>query len=73
MHRNYDVIIFISRYLYFKKAESSLFADIVKVVTVFIKTILKDSKKVISIRNYVSKYGLYWYLFIEQNLLISSE
>ena len=55
MHRNYDVIIFISRYLYFKKAESSLFADIVKVVTVFIKTILKDSKKVISIRNYVSK------------------
>ena len=59
MVRNYDVITFISKYPYFKKARSSLLADIIKIVTMFIKAIIKDSKNVKSIRNYVSKSNLY--------------
>ena len=52
MGRNYDIISFISGNLYFKKAESSFFPDIIKIVTMFIKTTLKDSKES-SIGNYV--------------------
>ena len=36
MNRNYDFITFISKYLYFKKAQSSQFADIIKIATTFI-------------------------------------
>ena len=56
MGRNYDVITFISRNLYFKSLESRvpIFADLIKIVTMFIKT-LKDPKKVTRIRNYLSK------------------
>ena len=39
----------------------------------FIITIYKDSRKVRINRNYVSKYSLYLYLLILQNLLISGE
>ena len=70
MDRNYDVITLISKYLYFKKA---IFAYIMKIVTIFIKTIFKDSKKVKRIRNYVSKCSLYLYFLIQRNLLISGE
>ena len=45
MNINYDAITFISKYLYCKKALSSRFADIIQIVTIFIKTIFKDSKK----------------------------
>ena len=38
----------------------AVFADIIKVKTMFIKTILKDSRKVRRIRNYV--WNLYLYL-----------
>ena len=55
MDRNYDVITFFTKNLYFKKAGVTIFADIIKIVTMFIKTILKDSRKVRRIRNYVSK------------------
>ena len=41
MDRNYDAIAFISKYLYFRVAN---FADI-KIVTMFIETTFKDSKK----------------------------
>ena len=61
MDINYDVINFISKYLYFKKA---YFADIIKTATKFIKTTLKDSKKVKRIRNYVLKCNLYLYFLI---------
>ena len=49
--------------LYFKKARVAIFADIIKILTMFVKIILKDSKKVIRIRNYVSKCNLYLYFF----------
>ena len=71
MDRNYDVITFISKYLYFKKAGVAIFADIIKIVNMFIKTIFKDSLKVKRFRKYVSKYNLYLYFLYQQNLLIS--
>ena len=36
----------------------NIFADIVKIVTMFIKIITKDSRKVKRIRNYISKSSL---------------
>ena len=50
-----------------------IFADIIEIVTIFIKTIFKDSKKVKRIGNYVSKCNLYLYFLIYLNLLISGE
>ena len=41
MNRSYDLITFISKYLYFKKDRVSFFADIIKIVTMFIKKTLK--------------------------------
>ena len=64
MGRNYDVITFISKYFYFHRPTVAIFADIIKVVTMFIKTNFKDSKKVKRIRNYVSKFDLYLYFLI---------
>ena len=58
MGRNYDVITFFSKYLCLKKAWVPIFAEITKIVTIFIKTTLKDSRKVRIIRNYVSKWNL---------------
>ena len=46
MDRNYDVMTFISKYPYFKKAWSSYFVDIIKTVTMFVKTIIKALRKV---------------------------
>ena len=43
MDRNYDIMTFISKYLYFKKVD---FADIIRIVTIFFKRIYKDQKKV---------------------------
>ena len=43
----------------------AIFADIIKIVIVFITTIFKDSKKKVKIiRNYVSKRSLYLYFLI---------
>ena len=65
MDKNCDIINFISKYLYLKKAyRVTIFADIIKIVTMFIKKIFKDSKKVKRIRNYVSKCNLYLYFLI---------
>ena len=52
MERNYDVITFILKNLYFKKAGLATFADI-KIGTMFIKTTFKDAKEVKRIRNYL--------------------
>ena len=41
----------------------TIFADI-KIVTIFVKTIFKDSKKVKRIRNYVSKCNLHLHFLI---------
>ena len=70
MDRNYDVITFFTKKLYFKKAGVTIFADIIKIVTMFIKTILKDSRKVRRIRNYVSEWNLYLDFLKRQILLI---
>ena len=64
MDKNYDVITFISKCVYFKKAGVANFAGIIKIVTMFIKKILKDSRKLRRIRNYVSKCNLYHYSLI---------
>ena len=37
----------------------AIFADIIKIVTMFIKAIIKDSRKVKRIRNFVTKSNLY--------------
>ena len=42
----------------------AIFAEIIKVVTMFIKIIFKDSKKLKRIRNYVLKCNLYLYFLI---------
>ena len=41
-----------------------IFADIIKIVTMLIKTITKDSRKFKRIRNYVSKSNLYLYFLM---------
>ena len=64
MDRGYDVITFISKYLYFKKAGVANFADIIKIITMFIIVIFKGSRKVKRIKNYVSKCNLYIYFLI---------
>ena len=56
MDRNYDVLT-----INFRRAGVVIFADIIKNVTMFIKAITKDSRKVKSIRNYASKSNLYVY------------
>ena len=73
MDRNYDVITFFSKNLYFKKAGVAIFADIIKVLTTFFKTILKDSGKVIRIRSYESEWNVYLCFLKKQNLLISGK
>ena len=39
--------------------------DIIKIVTIFIQTILKDSRKIKRVGNYLSKCNLY--IYISQN------
>ena len=47
-----------------QKPGVAIFADIIKVVTVFSKTIFKNSRKVKWIRNYVSKCNICLYSLI---------
>ena len=63
MDRNYDVITFISKYLS-KRLRVAVFADIIKIVTMFIKALFKDSQKVKRIRKYVPESSLYLYFLI---------
>ena len=64
MDSNYDVTTFLSKNFILRRPGVAIFADIIKIVTMFIKTILKDSRKVRRIRNYVSKWNLYLYFLI---------
>ena len=74
MDRNYDFIIFNSKYRYIlRRPRVANFNDIIKIVTRFIKTTFKDSSKVKSIRNSASKYNLCMYFLIKQKMLISGE
>ena len=56
-----------------RKPGVAIVADISKIVTMFIKKIFKDLRKVRRIRNYISKCNLYLYFLRQQNLLISGE
>ena len=47
-----------------RRPRTANFADIIKVAIIFIKTTLKDSKKVKRIRNYELKCNLYSYFLI---------
>ena len=47
-----------------RRSRVAIFANIIKIVTMFIKTIFTDSKKVERIRNYVSKRNLCLYFLI---------
>ena len=52
-----------------RRSEVAIFADIIKIITKFIKKLFKDSR----IKNYVLKCNLYLYLLILENLPISGE
>ena len=56
---NYDVITFILKYIISRRLRVTIFADIIKILTMFTKMIFKDSKKIKRIRNYASKCNLY--------------
>ena len=60
MDRKFDAISFFSK----NQNWAAIFADIIKIVTMFVKTILKDSRKVSRVRNYLSKWNLYLYFLI---------
>ena len=64
MDRNYDFITIISKYPFLRRPGIVIFADIIKIVTMFIKTVTKDSGKVKRIINYVSKSNLYVYFLM---------
>ena len=72
MGRNCDVITFFQNTLILRRPGVAIFADVIKIITVFIKTIIQDSGKVKRI-NYVPKSNLYLYFLVQQNLLISGE
>ena len=42
MNSNYDAITFISKHPYFKRFQVANFVDIIKIATIFVKTILKN-------------------------------
>ena len=46
MNRNFDVINSISKYLHLTRPRVANFADIIIIATIFVKTTLKDTKKV---------------------------
>ena len=64
MDKNYDIIIFISKYFISKKPGIANSADIIKIAIMFIKKPFKDSKKVKRIRKYILKYNLYLHFLI---------
>ena len=64
MERNYDVIGFFQNRLILRRPGVAIFADIIKIVTMFIKTVIKDSRKVKRIKNDVSKPSLYLYFLM---------
>ena len=73
MDTYYDAITFFPNTLILRRPGVAIFADIIKIVTMFIKTIIQDSRKVKIIINYVSKFNLCLYFLMQQNLLISGE
>ena len=73
MDGNYDVITFFQEIFTLRRPGVAIVGDIIKDLTTFIKTILKNSRKVRRIRSYVSEWNLYLYFLIWINLLISGK
>ena len=75
MDRNYDIIALFQNAFVLRKSRVAILADIIKIVTIFIKTMFRDSKKVKRIRNYVSKSNLYLYFLMisGEKILMSAE
>ena len=61
MDINYDVITFFQNTLILRRPGVTIFADIIKIVTIFIQIIIRKVKR---IRNYVSKSNLYLYFLM---------
>ena len=55
MDKNFDVITFFQNIFVLGKPGVAIFVEIIKIVTMFTKTTLKDSRKLRRIRNYVSQ------------------
>ena len=55
---------FLQNMFVLRRPDVAIFAGIIKIVTIFIKTTLKDSRKIRRIRNYVSKWNLYLHFLI---------
>ena len=64
MDINCDVITYVSKNLNLRRPGVAIFAEIIKIVTMFIKTIFKDSIQDKRVRNYVSKFNLHLYFLI---------
>ena len=54
-----------------RRSGVAIFVGIIKIVTMFINKIFKDSIKVKRSRNYVSKCNRYLYFLIQQKMLMS--
>ena len=61
MDRNYDLKTFFQKILILRRPEVAIFAGIIKILTMFIKTVFKDARKVRRIRSQVPKWNLYLY------------
>ena len=70
---NYDAINLFKNIFILRRPGVANFAEIIKILTILIEKIFKDSKKVKMFRNYVPKCNRYLYFLIWQNLLISIE
>ena len=64
MGKDNDVKSFFQKTFILRRPGAIIFADIIKILTMFIKTNLKDSRKVTIVRNYVSKRNLHLYFLI---------
>ena len=64
MGRNYDVISIFLKKNILRRHGVALSANIIKIVTMFIKTILKNSRKIRITTNYVSEWNVYLYFLI---------
>ena len=58
MDRSYDVITLFQNNLILRRRRGANFADIIKIVTMFIKTIIQDLRKVKRIISYASKSNI---------------
>ena len=56
--------LFFENTLTLRRPEVAIFADIIKIVTMFIETIVQDSRKVKRIIKYISKSSLYLYFLM---------